>query len=63
MDKCRRCGGTSVTMSRFNTDMICEVCEDKERAHPDYSKAVEAELKALQGGNMNYPGIGRPADL
>ena len=52
-----------MTMSRFNTDWICIDCEKKEREHPDYKRASEAELKAVQSGNYNFKGIGKPADL
>jgi len=50
-------------MSRFNTDIICVPCEDKEKAHPLYEKAWEAELAAVKAGDYNYPGIGKPEDL
>jgi len=38
-------------------------CEDKEKAHPLYQKAVEAESAAVRQGNYNFEGIGKPADL
>lgn len=62
---CVRCGAQHVitTMSRFNTDIICVPCEDKEKAHPLYEKAWEAELAAVKAGDYNYPGIGKPEDL
>jgi hypothetical protein len=65
MSKCDRCAQNtlSLTMSRFNTEMICPPCEVKEQAHPDYKKAVETELIEVQNGNYNYPGIGKPLDL
>jgi hypothetical protein len=50
-------------MSRFNTDIICTKCEEKEKAHPRYKEAWEAELREVQAGNYNYPGIGKPEDL
>jgi hypothetical protein len=50
-------------MSRFNTDWICLACEEKERAHPLYKKASEAELAAVRSGDFNFKGIGKPADL
>ena len=63
--KCKRCDQPPLctTMSRFNTDMICENCADKEAAHPKYQEAVDAEIAALERGERNFPGIGLPADL
>ncbi|RRJ54861.1 hypothetical protein EHV15_35395 [Paenibacillus oralis] len=63
--KCSRCKKEAkvTTMSRFNTDIICIPCENLEKRHPEYSRAVEVELQEVQKGNYNYPGIGRPADL
>lgn len=62
---CPRCGGSLQIsiMSRFNTEIICLDCEAKERRHPDYPKAVAAELEAVKRGEQNFPGIGKPADL
>lgn len=45
--KCDRCGGNlnnGRTMSRFDTAYLCIRCAEAERHHPDYQKAVEAEL-------------------
>ena len=64
---CERCGkstkGEAVRMSFFNTEMCCLDCLEKERKHPDYQKAKEAELAALRRGERNFPGIGKPQDL
>ena len=63
---CQRCHNPKplcLTMSRFNTQMVCPDCEDKEKAHPDYQKAVDAELAQVRAGNTNFQGIGKPADL
>jgi len=62
---CDRCKNQTyvLTMSYFNTDMICEECRTKERAHPLFEHAREEENKAVRGGNYNYPGIGKPKDL
>ena len=64
-DRCQRCRkrADSTTMSRFNTQMICCVCEEKEIAHPNYDRAVEEELRAVHSGDFNYPGVGLPKDL
>jgi hypothetical protein len=43
--------------------MICDDCEDKEKKHPAYAKAVKAELNAVKSGNYNFLGIGKPRDL
>lgn len=62
---CVRCGARHVItiMSRFNTDIICVPCETKEKAHPRYKEAWEAELAAVKRGDYNFPGIGKPDDL
>ena len=59
--KCDRCGGTlkdGRTMSRFNMDCLCLECAEAEKRHPDYQKAVEAEIAAIRNGNLNFKGIG-----
>lgn len=63
--KCQRCGGdaTCSTMSRFNTQMICETCETKEKKHPSYADAAKAELEQVKQGNYNFKGVGLPRDL
>lgn len=58
---CKRClhdTGMATTMSIFNTDIICMGCSDKERDHPDYKLAKDAELEACKRGDYNFPGIG-----
>ena len=62
---CRRCRKESIVsiMSKFNTDEICLDCVEKERKHPNYKEASEAEERAVRAGNYNFPGIGKPADL
>ena len=50
-------------MSRFNTERICMACSAKEKKHPRYQEAVDAEMEAIRCGNYNFQGIGRPADL
>ena len=52
-----------LSMSFFNTDWICIECNKKETAHPEYAKAKEAEVKEIINGNLNFKGIGKPADL
>jgi hypothetical protein len=64
---CCRCGAsfaaTASTMSRFNTDIICLGCIEREQAHPKYREAADAELQAVRRGDYNFPGIGCPPDL
>ena len=58
---CDCCGGTlkgGRTMSRFNMDCICLECAEAEKQHPDYQKAVEAEIAAIRNGDLNFEGIG-----
>jgi hypothetical protein len=61
-DRCRK-PARITTLSRFNTDEICMECKKKEQAHPDYAYACHVEEEAVQNGNYNFPGIGKPADL
>lgn len=63
--RCDRCHaeGNAFSMSYFNTQMICPECENAERAHPDYQRAVDAEREAVANGDHNFEGIGLPADL
>jgi len=65
LKKCDRCHQSMqwFTMSRFNTEDICNDCEGRERAHQKYQKAHDKELAEVMAGNMNYPGIGCPAEL
>ena len=62
---CHRCGKASGshTGSYFNVELICPSCDDRERAHPLFEKAREAETAACLAGDFNFPGIGKPADL
>lgn len=65
MPTCDRCQeATSVTtMSRFNTEIICVPCEEREQAHPEYEMARAAEEAAVRAGNLNFKGVGLPDDL
>ena len=62
---CDRCHGHAVAriMSKFNTEMICMECKKKEKEHPSYKAADAAEIASVRSGNMNFPGVGKPADL
>lgn len=62
---CERCGKETNTliMSMFNTEMICMECKTKERNHPDYKKANDADINAIRNGNYNFKGIGKPNNL
>ncbi len=61
MSHCPRCyEETNITiMSMFNTDILCMSCKKKEKEDPRYKEAQEAERRAVQSGNYNFPGIGR----
>jgi hypothetical protein len=61
-ERCRKETNVS-TMSMFNTDTICMECEKKEREHPAYTAAQDAERNAVIAGNYNFPGIGKPEGL
>lgn len=63
--RCDRCGKSvrALRMSMFCTEMCCQACLTKEKKHPKYKEAVEADRAACKEGNFNFPGIGRPSDL
>lgn len=63
--RCQRCSKETAahTMSMFNTETICLDCSAKEGRHPQYQAAVDAEAAAVRSGNLNFRGIGKPADL
>jgi len=59
--RCDRCGGSlsgGRIMSMFDTAAICMACKDRERRHPDYRKALEADQAAIRRGDCNFKGIG-----
>ncbi len=62
---CDRClqPGSSFRLSIFNTEWICPVCLAAEQAHPAYQEARDEELRQVQGGNMNFMGVGLPPEL
>ncbi len=62
MARCDRCGKkTSVTtMSYFNTDVICQECDELERKHPSYERAREVENQHVRDGDYNFSGVGLP---
>ena len=58
---CDRCHGTLEgvrIMSMFNEDCLCSTCKQKEKQHPNYQKAVEADHAEIKKGNYNFKGIG-----
>jgi len=63
--RCQRCGRETLgtIMSKFNTQVICFDCKDRERKHPNYGEADRAEVEAVRSGNYNFPGIGLPPEL
>lgn len=57
---CDRCGGSLADgriMSMFNTECICMTCKDKERKHPEYNKARDADHEQIKKGNYKYEGM------
>jgi len=54
---CERCGGPldgGRIMSRLNEQTLCIPCSEKEKADPDYKKAVDADIAEIRKGNYNY---------
>lgn len=58
--RCERCfKETNCTiMSMFNTEILCLECKEKEKTHPRYAQAVEAEHSEVVKGNYTFGGIG-----
>lgn len=65
MQTCQRCyqPAFATIMSMFNTQTICLDCSAKERQHPDFKAAREADEAAIKQGNYNFRGVGRPSGL
>jgi hypothetical protein len=59
---CDRCPKpTNITkMSWFNTDTLCEDCQQQEETHPDFPYAKAVEHEAVLKGDTNFPGVGWP---
>ncbi len=59
---CDRCHKSisQASISKFNSDIICSNCNDKEINHPKYQEAtkINQEVKS-----SNFRGIGKPQDL
>ncbi len=64
---CDRCGAdlsyTGSTQSMFNTEVICGDCQKHEQAHPMFGAAKAASDEALAVGDLEFAGIGLPAEL
>lgn len=65
MEYCDRCCCKTnfTTMSYFTTASICMDCDKKEREHPRFKEAQDAEMAQIRQGNYNFKGIGKPKDL
>jgi len=50
-------------MSWFNKEMLCQECQDTESKHPKFQEAKETERQECLSGNLNFEGIGLPADI
>lgn len=53
-DRCHKPTGGVITMSIFNTDVICMPCKEEEKNDPEYQAACDAEREAIKGGNYNF---------
>ena len=62
---CERCHteAQAYTLSMFDNAEICLDCKALERGHPQYPEAQLTERAEVERGNLNFPGIGKPADL
>ena len=57
--KCHRCHEKtgSYSMSYFNTQLLCMVCQKAEQEDPNFKKAKEYEAEQVQQGNYNCGGL------
>lgn len=57
--RCDRCGGTLEfrTLSMMNMDVICLVCAQEEKTHPDYNAAADMERQQTLMGNKYFEGM------
>lgn len=66
-DICDRCEqppiNNTTIMSKFNTQVICTPCKEKEMKHSKYKDAHDADNAAIKSGDYNFKGIGKPEDL
>jgi hypothetical protein len=62
---CERCRRPSqvFSMSVFCEQLCCVPCLLRERAHPLFLEAAEAEEAAVRRGDFNFRRIGLPPDL
>jgi len=59
-ENCDRCGkslSSGRIMSMLNKDCICMECHRKEKDHPRYKEAQDAEMAEVKKGNYNYTGV------
>lgn len=65
MTACERCLADTdcTTGSWFNLQMICMSCSSEENSHPAIGVAKGLDNAAVLSGDMNYVGMGLPADL
>ena len=57
---CHRCGQSLASgwkMSMLNTDYLCGTCIEREKKHPRYREAQEAERQEVLRGNFDYQGL------
>jgi hypothetical protein len=59
---CHRChvDTAAYAMSWFASDLICSVCEEEERKHPDFNLARNTMRYSFLQGDYDYQGIGWP---
>jgi hypothetical protein len=60
-DRCHAPLNGKRIMSMFSKDVICASCKQTERLHPDYQRAVDAEMEALD--DDDFDGIGTPLEF
>lgn len=57
---CHRCyvKAQGFGMSYFDSRFICSICEEQERAHPDFNLALHSQRRAMVTSDWLFKGIG-----
>jgi len=52
--RCKKPNKKYFTVSRFNSDFLCQSCDKREKTHPEYNDTKVREFYAVKIGITNY---------